>query len=108
VLNAAPEEVAARIAQKLMLHDQGLAAGMNGPPDLPITKTPPGLQDYITAGVLLAGLLSLVWMVVRATNVLPGPAGAMEVAAVGAIWVVLFLLVSLVGLQSTQAPRRSP
>jgi hypothetical protein len=57
---------------------------------------------------LLAGLLSLVWMVVRATNVLPGPAGAIEVAAVGAIWVVLFLLVSLVGLQSTQAPHRSP
>jgi amino acid transporter len=104
VLKAAPEEVAARIAQKLILHDQRVSAGTGAPPDLLLTHKSAARKagDYITVVVLLAGLLSLVWMVFRATGVLPGPAGKIEVGAVGAIWVILFVLVSLIGLQSTR------
>jgi amino acid transporter len=100
VLPAAPEEVAARIAQKLILHEQGAGAAAAAPEAR--TASPRQSSDYITALVLLAGLLSLVWMVARATKLFPGEVGRTEVAIVGTIWGVLFLLVSLVGLQSTK------
>jgi amino acid transporter len=106
VLQTAPEEVAARIAQKLALHQQSVDAEANGrPKDPPEKLTLPGgrVSDYLTAAVLLSALLSLVWMVVRATNLLPGPVGRIEIAAVTAIWVVLFVLVSLIGLHSTRS-----
>ena len=93
VLTTAPEEVAARIAAKL--------AALSDQPKSAIAATGSRTSDYITAVVLLIGLLSLVWMVFRATNLLPGPVGTLEVAAVGIIWSVLFLLVSLIGFRST-------
>ena len=56
----------------------------------------------MTAFVLLAGLLSIVWMVLRASNIVPGPQEQGEVIVVTAIWVALFILVSLVGFYSTR------
>ena len=94
VLTAAPEEVAARIAQKLA------EAGAEIPaPAFPNVSM--RIVDYITAAVLLAGLLSLVWMVARATNVIPGLPDQAEILVVGGIWAVLFILVSIVGYHST-------
>jgi ethanolamine permease len=95
VLATAPEEVAARIAQELGKRDHAI----------PITSfVPPGKQavERVTAFVLLAGLLSIVWMVLRAANIVPGPQEQGEVIVVTAIWVVLFILVSLVGFYSTR------
>jgi hypothetical protein len=72
---------------------------------IPIASfVPRGKQgiERITAIVLLAGLLSIVWMVVRATKLIPGPAEQGEVIGVIAIWVVLFTLVSAIGLYSTR------
>jgi hypothetical protein len=61
--------------------------------------------EHITGVVLAAGLGSLVWMVLRATKVLPGAPTPAEVFVVGAIWTALFFLVSFVGFYST---RRRP
>ena len=96
VLAAAPEEVAARIAAKLTAKD--------GESRITIVVAK-GMIEHVTGVVLLAGLLSLVWMVLRATKVLPGASTSAEVLAVGAIWTALFFLVSFVGLYST---RRRP
>jgi hypothetical protein len=60
------------------------------------------LIERVTAVVLLAGLLSLIWMVLRATNVIPGPPSPREVLLVTIVWAVLFTLVSVVGLYSTR------
>ncbi len=95
VLATAPEEVAARIAQALAQREHAI----------PIASfVPPGKQgiERITAIVLLAGLLSIVWMVVRATKLIPGPAQQGEVIGVIAIWVALFTLVSAIGFYSTR------
>ena len=96
VLATAPEEVAARIAQKMAEQERGMQG------TAVIQPSPKRIADYATALVLLAGLLSLVWMVARASNAVPGPANTGEILAVGGIWVVLFILVSIVGYNSTR------
>ncbi len=96
VLAAAPEEVAARIAAKLTAKE--------GESRITIVVAK-GMIEHVTGVVLLAGLLSLVWMVLRATKVLPGAPTSAEVLVVGAIWTALFFLVSFVGFYST---RRRP
>jgi ethanolamine permease len=93
VLAAAPEEVAARIAQKLAAKQGSSQAAVAGAK---------GMIEHITCVFLLAGLLSLVWMVLRATKIFPGPSTSGEVFIVGAIWVALFFLVSFVGFYSTR------
>jgi hypothetical protein len=60
------------------------------------------MTDHITGVFLLTGLLSLVWMVLRATKILPGVPTSAEVLIIGAIWVALFFLVSFVGFYSTR------
>jgi ethanolamine permease len=97
VLTTAPEEVAARIAQKLAELNPGMPA-----PTLANTPAPKRIADFLTAAVLLAAVFSLVWMVARATNLIPGVAGQVEILAVGGIWVLLFIMVSLVGYSSTR------
>jgi hypothetical protein len=93
VLPAAPEEVAARIAEKLSKREQ------SGPVIEPPRMT---AIERVTAPLLVAGLLSLVWMVLRATNVIPGIPFSAEILAVTVVWVILFILVSAVGLYSTR------
>jgi ethanolamine permease len=95
VLPYAPEEVAARIAEKLSKREQ---------PGAKITVAPQHMSaiERATAAVLVTGLLSLVWMVLRATNVIPGPSFPEEILAVTVVWVVLFILVSVVGFYSTR------
>jgi len=41
-------------------------------------------------------------MILRATNVIPGPPFPVEILAVTVVWVVLFILVSVVGFYSTR------
>jgi ethanolamine permease len=95
VLPHAPEEVAARIAEKLSKREQ---------PGAKITVVPLRISaiERVTAPLLAAGILSLFWMVLRATNVLPGPPFPTEILAVTAVWTLLFILVSAVGLYSTR------
>jgi Amino acid permease len=93
VLAAAPEEIAARIAEKL--------SQRSGQPAVPIAVRPPAIER-VTAAVMLAGLASLVWMVLRAMNVISGPPAPLEILLVTAVWVLLFILVSAVGFLSTR------
>ena len=94
VLAAAPEEIAARIAEKLTQREH---AG-----EAPEPAAAPRFIDHTTGVVLFLGLLSLVWMVLRTTSVLPGPPTGQEVLVVSLVWTVLFLLVSYVGYFSTR------
>jgi ethanolamine permease len=96
VLAAAPEEVAARIAAKLSERDQ---------PGAKITVVPQSMSaiEHVTAPLLVAGILSLVWMVLRATNLITGPPFLSETLAVTVVWALLFILVSVVGLYSTKS-----
>src|SRR6266851_7752819 len=71
VLAAAPEEVAARIAAKL-------TAKEGASPATVVAAKAKGMIEHITGIFLLAGLLSLVWMVLRATKILPGPPTSAE------------------------------
>lgn len=106
VLTTAPEEVAARIAQKLAIAaTPPLTAPGGHTINLPIPRTqaPQKTSHYVTAGVLATALLSLVWMVARAGHVLTSPVTNIELTAVIAIWVALFLLVSWIGFDSTRS-----
>jgi amino acid transporter len=95
VLAAAPEEVAARIAEKLSKREQST-------PVIAVVPPPISPIERVTAALLVAGLLSLVWMVLRATSLIPGLPFPVEILAVTVVWVVLFILVSVVGLYSTR------
>jgi hypothetical protein len=95
VLAAAPEEVAARIAEKLAQAAQTDSAAIA----VPRRKS---AIEYATAAILVAGLLSLVWMILRATNVIPGPPAEVEILLAIAVWGALFILVSVVGFYSTR------
>lgn len=106
VLATAPEEVAARIAQKLATASETVrTTSEEQATNVPVNQTPlrRKASHYATAVVLLTGLLSLAWMVIRATNVLLGPVTNIELTAVTAIWVVLFLMVSWIGFDSTRS-----
>jgi hypothetical protein len=95
VLAAAPEEAAARIAEKLSQRNT------SGPVVAIVGRRMPAIE-LATSGVLLAGLLSLVWMVLRATHVVAGPPATAEILGVTLVWLALFILVSIVGLYSTR------
>ncbi len=107
VLPVAPEEVAARIAEQLARQQQttGLA------PAALSSSTPRRrsrayvILERVTGAMMLLGLLALVWMVLRAVEVLPVLVSErMEVTLMVALWAALFFLVSAVGLYSTTAP----
>lgn len=97
VLQTAPEEVATRIAEKLVRserHDSSIVTGTIRPRTHSLERA---------AGiVLLVGLLSLGWMVARASNFIRGLITPLEVWSVTAVWVVLFVLVSYLGFFSTR------
>ena len=95
VLSTAPEEVAARIAEKLAERGQTVPAAAIAAPRM-------AALERVTAPLLVAALLSLVWMVLRATSLIPGPPFHAEIIVVTAVWTILFILVSAVGLYSTR------
>jgi ethanolamine permease len=97
VLPVAPEEVAARIAEQLTKPHDAAASVQAAPP----SRT--GLLARLTGALMLGGLLSLVWMVLRAVGVLPllGSEKA-EVWIAVAVWSALFVLMSVVGFRSTR------
>ena len=105
VLPVAPEEVAARIAEQL-------ARRKDPSPAAPAATTAGRTIERITGALMLVGLLSLVWMVLRAADVVPCVGSQeTEVALVVVIWSILFVLVSVVGFLSTRhgrAQRGSP
>jgi ethanolamine permease len=96
ILPVAPEEVAARIAQQL--------ANLQGPAVAPAPPSAGASIERLTGALMLVGLLSLVWMILRAVGVLPVLGSeTTEVVIAVAIWSILFVLVSVVGFQSTRA-----
>ncbi len=100
VLRVAPEEVAAQIAEKI---------SHPAPEPLPQRSADPRyfhhtrrVLERITGPMLLIGVLSLAWMTLRATGVLPSwMPEPTEVAIIIAIWAPLFILIALVGFLST-------
>ncbi|HYM13497.1 MAG TPA: amino acid permease [Bryobacterales bacterium] len=123
VLAVAPEEVAARIAQELARREQASAprpasaAGASDspavvvslptghilmPPDPLYVRQSQALLERLAAPALLLGLLSVIWMILRALglirSVLPEP---VEILLVGLIWALLFVLISALGFAST-------
>jgi hypothetical protein len=59
--------------------------------------------ERVAGPLLLAGILSLVWMILRARGTLSGLLSeANEVACVIVLWTVLFVLVSAIGLMSAR------
>jgi ethanolamine permease len=121
VLAVAPEEVAARIAQELA-RKQGVAqpkASAGGveaggfisharapilmPADPLYSQQIQTALERIAGPALVAGILSLVWMILRARGTVHGvfSEGA-EVAAITLLWGFLFALISAVGLMSTR------
>jgi amino acid transporter len=102
VLPTAPEEVAARVAGKLVARRaehlrMGIHTTAVGAP-LPAWRE---AFERFTAAVLATGVLSLGWMVLRAIGWLPGPPLAGEIIILVALWSVLFGALSVIGLSST-------
>jgi hypothetical protein len=102
VLPTAPEEVAARVAGKLVARRaehlrMGIHTTAVGAP-LPAWRE---AFERFTAAVLATGILSLGWMVLRAIGWLPGPPLAGEIIILVALWSMLFGALSVVGLSST-------
>jgi hypothetical protein len=59
--------------------------------------------ERIAAPALVAGILSLVWMILRARGTVRGVfSEATEVAAITLLWGFLFVLVSAIGLMSAR------
>jgi len=111
VLPVAPEEVAARIAEELA-RKQGVAepksaasgAEAAGLPARPLySQQMQTILERVAGPALAIGILSLVWMILRARGAVRGvfsePA---EVVAVTLLWGFLFTLVSAIGLMSTR------
>jgi hypothetical protein len=97
VLAVAPEEVAARLAEERARNEivrvDTIAASAAG-----------GLHvlSRVTGGLLAIGILSLFWMILRARGVVGGVfSETLELTLVIALWALLFVLVSAVGLMST-------
>jgi hypothetical protein len=121
VLAVAPEEVAARIAQELarkqgVAQPKASAAGVEAggfisharapilmPADPLYSQQIQTALERIAGPALVAGILSLVWMILRARGTVHGvfSEGA-EVAAITLLWGFLFALISAVGLMSTR------
>ena len=122
VLSVAPEEVAARIAEQLARSQPSPgeakavtaavpAAGFVSHATAPIFMPSDPLYsrhfrtalEWIARPLLVAGVLSLVWMILRARGTVPAVFSEQaEVASVVALWVLLFVVVSAVGLMSTK------
>ena len=125
VLAVSPEEVAARIAEEFAHRQQAAdpesPAGHNpavdsepvvverstGPilmPSDPLyRRCVKAMLEKLTAPLLVAGALSLGWMILRALQVLPAMMPEkLEVTVTVALWTVLFILISFNGLFSTQ------
>lgn len=121
VLATAPEEVAARIAEELARKqsatvDAGMVSAASSgsvisratgpilmPADPLYTRQLRTALERIAWPLLGAGILSLFWMILRARGVVSGLVSeALEVTLVIALWTLLFLLVSAVGLLSTR------
>ena len=125
VLAVAPEEVAARIAEKLAHREQAPAPATTAPamaaavPGSVVVNRAVGpilmpgdplylhqaqmMLERLTGPLLLVGVLSLLWMILRAAGVVPRllPEAA-EIWLVGLVWAVLFVLISAVGFLSTR------
>jgi ethanolamine permease len=125
VLAVAPEEVAARIAAEVAreqsgaqpkaaavgIEESGFIARATAPILMPAdplyTKQLQTVLERITGPALAAGILSLVWMILRARGVVRGVLPeATEVALVTLLWGFLFVLVSAIGLMSARNHRR--
>ena len=125
VLAVAPEEAAARIAQELARREQTrapaptpaeAAAGsvVVSRPTGPILMPSDPLYfhqaqvilERLTGPILLIGLLSLVWMILRAAGLVrPVLPEAVEISLVAVVWALLFVLVTAVGFLSTRRNR---
>ncbi len=125
VLAVAPEEVAARIAEELARKESGAADARAGsetsaggvisratgpilmPVDPMYARQLEGVLGRVTGPLLGAGILSLFWMILRANGVVGGLfSEALEVTFVIALWALLFVLVSAVGLMSTRKQKQ--
>jgi amino acid transporter len=121
VLPIAPEEVAARIAQELVrrqdatqpttvareIEADGFIAYATAPMPMPadpgILHQSQGALERIAGPAFVVGILSLVWMMLRARGMVPKVfSEATEVTAVTLLWSFLFVLVCAVGLMSTR------
>ncbi|PYT29123.1 MAG: hypothetical protein DMG58_16865, partial [Acidobacteria bacterium] len=121
VLPVAPEEVAARIAEGLARQQSpsvekeiAAAATMSSvisratgpvlmPSDPLYSRQVQTMFERVAGPLLLAGILSLIWMILRARGILSGSfSEATEVACVIVLWALLFVLVSAVGLMSAR------
>jgi ethanolamine permease len=128
VLPVSPEEVAARIAQQLAqpsgrtdpVRVQQTGSDVTRAPAVVDRTTRPILMpsdplytqqlktilERVTGPLLLLGLLSLAWMLLRAVHVLPVfVSEATEVTLAVGVWAVLFVVISLVGFLSTRPNR---
>ena len=124
VLRVAPEEVAARIAEELARREQTRVAApaaqaaaavggsvVVGRPTGPILMPSDPLYfhqaqvmlERLTGPALLLGVLSLVWMILRAVGLVRAVLSEkVEIALVAVVWTALFLLVTVVGFLSTR------
>jgi ethanolamine permease len=123
VLPVAPEEVAARIARELAREQPAAkpetAAGAEEggfmtratapilmPTDPLYSKQMQMALERITGPALAVGILSLVWMILRARGVVRGVLSeTTEVAAITLLWGLLFVLVSAIGLLTARNGR---
>jgi amino acid transporter len=127
VLPVAPEEVAARIAEELARRKPVQAAAAaepaaavgavvhraTGPILLPSDplyfQQVRSILERLAAPLLLLGMVSLLWMVLRATGIIPPMfAERNEILLFGGLWVALFFVLSLVGLLSTHGGAAPP
>jgi Amino acid permease len=121
VLPVAPEELAARIAEEIERTQVApavveAAAASDGssfithgrgpilmPADPLYTHQVQKFLERISGPILLLGILSVLWMVVRALGVAPRVfSEAAEVTSVTLLWSLLFVLLSAVGLMSAR------
>jgi ethanolamine permease len=102
VLATAPEEVAARVAGKLA---ERRAIDLKGGAHTTQIGSPvPPWRlaiERVTTIVLASGMVSLLWLVIRATGWVSGPPTTGEIVVIVAVWSVLFAALSLVGITST-------
>jgi ethanolamine permease len=121
VLPVAPEEVAARIAGELarkqgVAEPKAAAAGAESagfiaharapilmPADPLYSQQMQAALERIAGPALVAGILSLAWMILRARGAVRSVfSEATEVAAITLLWGFLFALVSAIGLMSAR------
>ena len=121
VLPVAPEEVAARIAEELArkqgvaepraaapgAEDRGFIAHATAPILMPAdplySQQMQTALERIAGPALVVGILSLVWMILRARGLVQDLFSEVaEVAAITLLWGFLFALVSAIGLMSTR------